>query len=215
MSTAEPARTYRSGPLSIRTSSGPAPRSRTIWSSIRVLWSASIERATRIVAGVFVDDGEQFQRAAVAGGVELEVQGPDMVGALGAQPLGGHGGLAGPLPLAFPLPHRSKPGRTTLPHVEGQRRGGWTAAASWLRRASGDRSKNTANRTAVARLALRGPKPESMMVPCGARRSGQKAHPSRLEQARRFFPSWSCEFDSRHPLHRVSQESEPPSSTLI
>jgi hypothetical protein len=80
MSTAEPARTYRSGPLSIRTSSGPAPRSRTIWSSIRVLWSASIERATRIVAGVFVDDGEQFQRAAVAGGVELEVQGPDMVG---------------------------------------------------------------------------------------------------------------------------------------
>jgi hypothetical protein len=91
MSTAEPARTYRSGPLSIRTSSGPAPRSRTIWSSIRVLWSASIERATRIVAGVFVDDGEQFQRAAVAGGVELEVQGPDMVGALGAQPLGGHG----------------------------------------------------------------------------------------------------------------------------
>jgi hypothetical protein len=32
-----------------------------------------------------------------------------------------------------------------------------TAAASWPRRASGDRSKNTANRTAVARRALRGP----------------------------------------------------------
>jgi hypothetical protein len=43
----------------------------------------------------------------------------------------------------------SNPGRTTLPHVERQR---WlvTAAARWLRRASGDRSKKTANRTAVA-----------------------------------------------------------------
>ena len=38
------------------------------------------------------------------------------------------------------------------------------------------------------------------MVPGGARRSDQKAHPSRLEQARRFLPSWSCKFDSRHPL---------------
>jgi hypothetical protein len=167
----------------------PAPRSRTIWSSIRVLWSASIEPATRIVAGVFVDDAEQFQRAAVAGGVELEVQGPDMVGALGAQPLGGHGGLAEPLPLAFPLPHRSNPGRTTLPHLNFNG-GTVTAAASWLRRASGDRRKNTANRTAVARRPFAGPKPEAMMVPCGARRSDQKAHPSRLEQARRFFPSW-------------------------
>ena len=37
-----------SGPLSIRTSSGAAPRSRTIWSSTRTAWSASIERATRI-----------------------------------------------------------------------------------------------------------------------------------------------------------------------
>jgi hypothetical protein len=46
-----------------------------------------------------------------------------------------------------------------------------------------------------------GPKPESMMVPGGARRSDLKAHPSRLEQVRRFLPSWSCEFDSRHPLH--------------
>jgi hypothetical protein len=33
---------------------------------------------------------------------------------------------------------------------------GGTAAASWPRRASGDRSNNTANRTAVARRALRG-----------------------------------------------------------
>jgi hypothetical protein len=39
-----------------------------------------------------------------------------------------------------------------------------------------------------------------MMVPRGARRSDQKAHPSRLELARGFLPSWSCEFDSRHPL---------------
>jgi hypothetical protein len=39
------------------------------------------------------------------------------------------------------------------------------------------------------------------MVPRGARRSDQKAHPSRLEQVRRFLPSGPCEFDSRHPLH--------------
>ena len=68
-----------------------------------------------------------------------------MVWALGSQPLGGHGGLAEPLLLAFPLPHRSNPGRTTLPHVEQQSRAGPFA----------------------------GPKPESMMVPRGARRSGQ------------------------------------------
>ena len=42
------------------------------------------------------------------------------------------------------------------------------------------------------------------MVPRGARRSDQKAHPSRLEQARRFLPSWSCEFDSRHPLQNIA-----------
>jgi hypothetical protein len=45
-----------------------------------------------------------------------------------------------------------------------------------------------------------GPKPEPMTVPRGARRSNRRAHPSRLGQARRFLPSWSCEFDSRHPL---------------
>jgi hypothetical protein len=65
--------------------------SRTIWSSTRVVWSASIERATRIAiaCGVLVDDVDQFQLAAVAGGVELEVLGPDIVGALGSPPLGG------------------------------------------------------------------------------------------------------------------------------
>jgi hypothetical protein len=109
------------------------------------------------LAGVFVDDVEQFQRAAVAGGVELEVQGPDMVGALGPQPLGGHGGLAEPLPLAFPLPHRDPTLGVQLCRTLNFNGGTVTAAASWPRRASGDRSKNTANRTAVARRALRGP----------------------------------------------------------
>ena len=45
-----------------------------------------------------------------------------------------------------------------------------------------------------------GPKPERMTVPCGASRSNRRAHPSRLGWARGFLPSWSCEFDSRHPL---------------
>ena len=42
------------------------------------------------------------------------------------------------------------------------------------------------------------------MVPRGARRSDQKTHPSRLEQACRFIPSWSCEFDSRRPLQNIA-----------
>ena len=42
------------------------------------------------------------------------------------------------------------------------------------------------------------------MVPRGARRSDQQAHPSRLAQARRFLPSWPCEFDSRHPFHIIA-----------
>jgi hypothetical protein len=58
------------------------------------------------------------------------------------------------------------------------------------------------DRTAVARRALGGSKPESTIVPRSARRSEQKAHPSRLEQACRFLRSWSCEFDSRHPLQQ-------------
>jgi hypothetical protein len=49
---------------------------------------------------------------------------------------------------------------------------------------------------------LVGSQPESMIVPRGARRSDQKAHPSRLEQACRFLRSWSCEFDSRPPLQQ-------------
>jgi hypothetical protein len=101
------------------------------------------------LAGVLVDDVEQFQRAAVAGGVELEIQGPDMVGALGSHPLGGHSGLAEPLPLAFPLPHRSNPGRTTLPHVELQRRdgdGGRVVAAACFRRPEQKPSKSKSSR---------------------------------------------------------------------
>jgi hypothetical protein len=97
-----------SGPLSIRTSSraGAALADDLVEHPGRVV---GVDRAghphRQRLAGVLVDDVEQFQRAAVAGGVELEVQGPDMVGALGPQPLGGHGGLAEPLPLAFPLRH--------------------------------------------------------------------------------------------------------------
>src|SRR5215204_7790222 len=83
------------------------------------------------------DDVEQFQRAAVAGGVELEVQGPDMVGALGPQPLGGHA---------------------------------WThrAVAACVSAAAPVQAWAYNSATPFA-----GPKPESMMVPCGARRSGQ------------------------------------------
>jgi hypothetical protein len=49
-----------------------------------------------------------------------------------------------------------------------------------------------------------GPKPEPMTVPRGARRSNRRAHPRRLWWVRRFLPSWSCEFDSCHPLHGES-----------
>jgi hypothetical protein len=48
-----------------------------------------------------------------------------------------------------------------------------------------------------------GPKPEPMMVPRGASRSNRRANPSSLSWARGFLPSWSCEFDSRHPLHII------------
>jgi len=111
----------------------------------------------RRLAGVLVDDVEQFQHAAVAGGVELEVQGPDMVGALGSQPLGGHGGLAEPLPLAFPLPHRSNPGCTTLPHVELQRRdgdGGRVVAAVCFMRPEQEHSKSNSSRAPGPSRAL-------------------------------------------------------------
>ena len=53
-----------------------------------------------------------------------------MVGALGPQPLGGHGGLAEPLPLAFPLPHRSNPLGVQLCRTLNFNTA-LTAAASW------------------------------------------------------------------------------------
>src|SRR3954468_8663217 len=49
-----------------------------------------------------VDDVQQLDHPAVGGLVELEVQGPDVIGTLGAQPPGRHGGL--PEPLAFAAP---------------------------------------------------------------------------------------------------------------
>ena len=57
-----------------------------------------------------------------------------------------------------------------------------------------------------------GPKPESMTVLRGARRSGQKAHPSQLRWACGFLPSWSCEFDSRRPLQSIAPSQ--PSFTV-
>jgi hypothetical protein len=55
---------------------------------------------------------------------------------------------------------------------------------------------------------LVGSKPESMIVPRGARRSDQKAHPSRLEQARRFLPSWSRIRQMAHRNRENSRESQ-------
>jgi hypothetical protein len=43
-----------------------------------------------------------------------------------------------------------------------------------------------------------------MTEPRGATRSIRQARPSRLRRARRFLPSWSCEFDSRHSLQSPS-----------
>jgi hypothetical protein len=106
---------------------------------------------------------------------------------------------------ALPFRCRTGPtlGRTTLPHVELQRRE--------LRRPrrgrvvlqeTGARTQQIEQQSRAGPFA--GAKPESMMMPLRCEEVRPKAHPSRLEQARRFFPSWSCEFDSRHPLHRVS-----------
>jgi hypothetical protein len=88
-----------------------------------------------------------------------------------------------PLPLAFPLPHRSNPGRTTLPHVELQRRDGdggrVVAAACFGRPEQGTQQIEQQSRAGP----FAGPKPESMMLPCGARRSGQR--PIRVGSRRR------------------------------
>lgn len=65
----------------------------------------------RLAGVLVVDDVERFQRAAVAGGVELEAQGPRNGWGARPAPLGGHGGFAEPLPLAFPLRHPEAPGK--------------------------------------------------------------------------------------------------------
>ena len=49
------------------------------------------------LAGVLVDDVERLELAAVMGGVELEVDGPHLVGVDNAEPMGVLG--AGPAPL--------------------------------------------------------------------------------------------------------------------
>jgi hypothetical protein len=76
--------------------------------------------------------------------------------------------------------------------------GGCVMAAACFRRPEQEDSKSEQqSRTGP----FAGPKPESIMVPRGASRSNPRAHPSRLSWARRFLPSWPCEFDSRHPLN--------------
>ena len=99
---------------------------------------------------------------------------------------------------------RSNPRRTTLKHVERQRRDG----NGGRRRGCGVLHETVARRQQIEQQShagpFAGPKPESMMVPRGARGPDLQAHPSRLEQARRIHPSWSCEFDSCHPLHGES-----------
>ena len=122
------------------------------------MWSASIKRATRIASAswVLADDVEQFQRAAVAGGVELEVQGQTWLGRSARSRLAGSVDSPSRCRLRF----WCRTGQTLgvqLCRTLNFNGGTVTAAASWRRRSSVDRSKNTANRTAVARRALRGP----------------------------------------------------------
>ena len=68
----------------------------------------------------------------------------------------------------------------------------------------GDRSKKTANRTAVAAGPFAGPKPESMMVPRGAGRSRPAGASESARAGAQIPSSWSWEFDSRHPLWAMS-----------
>ena len=50
-----------------------------------MLWAASMQRAS----GELVDDVEHLDAAQIGGLVELEVQGPHVVGGLSSQPSGG------------------------------------------------------------------------------------------------------------------------------
>ena len=81
-----------SGPLSQRRCSG-APRSRDEAlerRDDRVGVDAALDQHHQRLARELVDDVEQLQRPPVGGLVELEVERPHLVGALGAQPLGRH-----------------------------------------------------------------------------------------------------------------------------
>ena len=116
------------------------------------------------------------------------------------------------------VPIASSHGRLSarpLQHVERQRRDGNGSR----RRGCGVLQETGARRQQIEQQShagpFAGPKPESMMVPRGARRSDQQAHPSRLGEARRFLPSWPCEFDSRHPLHRESHSQGPLRSAAV
>jgi hypothetical protein len=73
-------------------------------------------------------------------------------------------------------------------------------AAACFRRPEQEDSKSNSSRAGP----FAGPKPEPMTVPRGATRSNWRTHPSRLGWARGFLPSWSCEFDSRHPLNIIT-----------
>jgi len=90
----------------------------------------------------------------------------------------------------------SKPGRTTLPHIERQRRDG----NGGRRRGCGVLQETGARRQQIEQQShagpFAGPKPERMTVPCGASRSNRRAHRRRLGWARGFLPSWSYEFNS-------------------
>jgi hypothetical protein len=142
-----------SGPLSIRTSSEPAPRSRTIWSSARVVWSASIERATRIASASRVYSSTTWSSFSVRPSLVVSNWKSKAQIWLGRS---ARTRLAGTVdsPSRCRLRFRC---RTVQPWAYNSalnfNGGTVTAAASWPRRASGDRSKNTANRTAVARRA--------------------------------------------------------------
>ena len=48
----------------------------------------AVDEAAEAFAGVFVDDGDDLDRAAVGGGVELEVDGPDLVRGISLRPVG-------------------------------------------------------------------------------------------------------------------------------
>ena len=55
---------------------------------------AALHEATEALAGVFVDDRDDLDRSALAGGIELEVDCPHSVGCIGGRDVGSGGGSA-------------------------------------------------------------------------------------------------------------------------